>query len=299
MNRIMKFRGVRSARGMCLVGLMLWLAVSGWVLGEEAGRLALNLSNEGRHDAAATEYRRLALTAADPVAAGQWYWWAAHEYARGRQVEASNRMLDRAEDAAPLALNMPVAWLRADNASVAGDWAAARFHYDSMRLAADAETLREAALRGAAATRLREGDADGARQALAGDGPELVAARKAMAKYTGRRDKKPWVGGVLGLVPGLGYVYSGEYASATRSLILNSLFIWGMVEAADRDLWGVFAVVTFAEMTWYSGSIYGGIDAAHRHNARRLNETATAVRGSGRAAPDMAAWPLVTLHFQY
>ncbi|NLB65479.1 MAG: hypothetical protein GX803_03300 [Lentisphaerae bacterium] len=284
---------------MCLVGLMLWLAGAGWVLGEEAGRLALNLSNEGRHEAAATEYRRLALAVADPIAAGQWYWWAAHEYARGRQVEASNRMLDRAEDAAPLALNMPVAWLRAENASVAGDWAAARFHYDSLRLAADAESLHETALRGAAAARLREGDADGARQTLAGDGPELVAAREAMAKYAGRRDKKPWVGGVLGLVPGLGYVYSGEYASATRSLILNSLFIWGMVEAADRDLWGVFAVVTFAEMTWYSGSIYGGIDAAHRHNARRLNETATVVRGSGRAAPDMAAWPLVTLHFQY
>ena len=35
--------------------------------------------------------------------------------------------------------------------------------------------------------------------------------------------KKPWLGGVLGLVPGLGYVYSGEYANAARSLILNGL----------------------------------------------------------------------------
>ena len=71
-------------------------------------------------------------------------------------------------------------------------------------------------------------------------------------------------GGVLGLVPGLGYAYSGEYANAVRSLILNSLFIWGMVETADDDQWGLFALVTFGEFTWYSGSIYGGIDAAHR-----------------------------------
>ena len=71
----------------------------------------------------------------------------------------------------------------------------------------------------------------------------------------------PWVGGVLGLVPGLGYVYSGEFANGARSLILNGLFIWGMVETAEREQWAAFSVLTFFEFTWYSGSIYGGAEA--------------------------------------
>ena len=37
---------------------------------------------------------------------------------------------------------------------------------------------------------------------------------------------KAWLGGILGIIPGLGYAYSGEYSNAARSLILNSLFIF-------------------------------------------------------------------------
>jgi len=104
---------------------------------------------------------------------------------------------------------------------------------------------------------------------------------------------------VLGLVPGLGYAYSGEYANAVRSLILNSLFIWGMVEAAEHEEWGIFAVVTFGEITWYSGSIYGGLDAAHRRNRRRLESALTDVRGAARPDADRAQVPLVVTGFEF
>ena len=100
-------------------------------------------------------------------------------------------------------------------------------------------------------------------------------------------------------MPGLGYVYSGEYANAARSLILNGLFLWGMAETADEDLWGAFAVLTFAEFTWYSGSIYGGIDSAHRHNQRRLDSAANELRGEKRLAPDLGQVPLVSLKFDF
>ena len=33
------------------------------------------------------------------------------------------------------------------------------------------------------------------------------------------------------------------------------------------------------ELTWYSGSIYGGIDAAHRYNQRRLDNAVHELRG--------------------
>lgn len=35
----------------------------------------------------------------------------------------------------------------------------------------------------------------------------------------------------MGLVPGLGYAYAGEYANAMRTLMLNNLLIWGIVVA--------------------------------------------------------------------
>jgi len=72
-----------------------------------------------------------------------------------------------------------------------------------------------------------------------------------------------------------------------------------MVETATDDQWGVFAVLTFAEFTWYSGSIYGGIDAAHRFNQRRLDGAVTHVRGETRLLPDPMQIPVIWLTFDY
>lgn len=265
----------------------------------DPARLALELDAEGRREAAAIEFRRLALADENAENAGRWFWLAAHEYALGNERELSNRMLDRAEDAAPLALSAPVACLRAENAMQEKDWAAAGFHFDSLKLKGDSDELREFAARGASAARLREKDVAGARQALDGAPGEFDSAREAIDRYAGRRDKKPWVGGVLGIVPGLGYVYSGEYANAARSIILNGLFLWGMAETAEDDEWGVFAVLTFAEFTWYSGSIYGGIDAAHRHNGRRLDGVGREIRGEKKWRPDLAQVPVFALKFEF
>ena len=265
----------------------------------EPARLALELDAEGRREAAAVEFRRLALADGEAETAGRWFWLAAHEYALGKQGELSNRMLDRAEDVAPRALAVPVAWLRAENALQDKDWTAAAFHFDSLRLKADADDVREFAARGSAAARLREKDFAGARAALAAAPGDCAGARAALDRYAGGRDKAPWLGGVLGLVPGLGYIYSGEYANAARSIILNGLFLWGMAETAEDDEWGVFAVLTFAEFTWYSGSIYGGIDSAHRRNERRLDTAADAIRGERRLRPDLAQVPLFSLKFAF
>ena len=88
----------------------------------------------------------------------------------------------------------------------------------------------------------------------------------------------------LGLVPGLGYAYSGEWGNMVRSMVLNGLFGWAMYECADRDEWGLFAVATFFELTWYTGSVYGGVDAAHRYNRERLEDAAAALRGTREPA---------------
>ena len=58
-------------------------------------------------------------------------------------------------------------------------------------------------------------------------------------------------------------------------------------------------MLTFAEFTWYSGSIYGGIDAAHRHNQRRLDDAVAEIRGERRLQPDFSAVPIVALKFEF
>jgi hypothetical protein len=255
--------------------------------------LALAMGQERQHHLAALEYRRLAMSTNEAVTAGRYYWLAAHAYASGHDWPLAGRMLDRAEDAAPVELALSVSWLRAEQALAERDWKAAGFYFESVQTAAADDAWRGFAARGMTAARLRDGDVEGARVCV----PD--AERQAVEQYAARRDKKPWVGGLLGLAPGLGYLYSGEIGNAVRSLLLNGLFIWGMTETAEEEQWGVFAVLTFAELTWYSGSIYGGIDAAQRHNQCRLDEAVDAVRGDQRPQPDLSRVPVFTLGFQF
>jgi len=83
------------------------------------------------------------------------------------------------------------------------------------------------------------------------------------------------------------------------SWILNDLFIYGMADTADNEQWGAFSIITFFELTWYSGSIYGGIDSAHRYNERRLDECLDSVSGSAEISADLNVLPLISLRFTF
>lgn len=270
--------------------------------------LARQLHREGQYAASAIEFRRLALDAEPPLDAAGWYWMAARAYARPDDVHAARlalKMLDRAEDAAPAdALATPLSFLRAELSLRLGDFPSARYYFESIAYAADAAlpddpdaaAWYEFAARGAAAADLFDGDLAAARDAIA----EFPSAVAAVDGYAARSRKSPTLGGFLGLVPGLGYLYSGEYANALRSVLLNGLFIWAMVETASDDDWGLFAVCAFMETTWYSGSIYGGIDAAQRHNKKALDDAIADLRPVPPSAvvPDETVLPLIRLRFQ-
>jgi tetratricopeptide (TPR) repeat protein len=275
------------------------------VAGQDAS-LALQLDSEKQWSQAALEFRRLALGEEDGERAAGWYWMAAREYSRAGDRKRAWKYLDRAEDAdSERALELPLAWLRARQAEADKDWGSAAFFYGSLGRKAegrdDGDGWRAAAARGEAAAHLREKDYDAALDALGAlpDAGEAEASREAIRGYAARGDKRPWVGGVLGMVPGLGYAYSGEWGNMVRSMILNGLFIWAMVETAEEDQWALFGVSTFFELTWYTGSIYGGIDAAHRHNRERLDGAVRAVQGDGGAEVETGALPVVRVRFRF
>lgn len=289
-------RWARVGLPLILVG---WMAVEApSVSGQTPDGLAAQLFQEGDYTQAAIEFRRLALDAAgDPSARAVYFWSAAHAYWKAGELARLETMLTRAEDA-DASIEQAALLLRGEAALEAGQWNEAAFYFASMRRGAASDTQEaDYASRRMAVTALRDGDAAAARARLRASG--LPRAEAAVNRYAEGRDKSPTLGGALGLVPGLGYMYSGEYGNGFRSLLINGLFIFGMAYSADEGHWGAFAVISFFEITWYSGSIYGGIDAAHRYNRRRLREAERGVMEGAAFRQDVEALPGLRLNYVF
>ena len=261
-----------------------------------AQKLALELTAEGNHAAAALEFRRAATATGDAVEQGALYWLAAFEYWRAGQGGVAEKLLDRAEDVLPEPHRPALRLLQAEVAAKVSSSVAA-FYYKGLTDSGAAPELRRYASRQLAVQRLRSREMAAARKALETSSGDETAGLEALSNYAKGKDKRPMLGGVLGIIPGFGYFYSGEYANGFRSLLLNSLFIFGMVHTASEDQWGAFAAITFFEFTWYSGSIYGGLDAAHRFNRRRLERAERGILGAARFEPDWKQIPVLSLRF--
>ena len=258
-------------------------------------KLAADLAEHGDPAGAAVEFRRLALGADGVRERAGFYWASAFTYAQAGRAELADKMLDRAEDADP-ALGAPALLLRAENAARLSKWSEAGFYAQSVLDGGVTGDARRLAARKLAAAQLRRHDLPAARTALEQAGADLPASQ-ALDQYDRGRDKSPRLGGWLGVVPGLGYFYAGEPANGLRSVLLNGLFIFGMVNTAQHDEWGAFAAISFFEITWFTGSIYGGIDASHRYNRKRLD--ACLGRMPGSFAPDFRQLPTISLRYQF
>lgn len=296
-NPIRPPRPRRSVRSVQSVAVL--LCGLPWAAADPAPglRLAVDLADRGDAGAAAVEFRRLALGAGSPADRGSFEWAAAREHARDGRIDVAERMLDRAEDSgAPRA---PCLLLRAENASAAGDAAAAGFFWSSFRDAADGNDARAFAARRLAVLHLDADSPEAAAAALRASPRDESAALAAVDAFRAGPRKRPFVGGLLGIIPGLGYAYSGEFANAARSLILNGLFIGVMVLSAEDDQWGAFGLASFVEVTFYTGSIYGGIDAAHRWNRRRALDTIRTVGGDAAWDVDYRALPVLRISYDF
>ena len=260
--------------------------------------LARILVEEGDHRSAAVEWRRLGMQADIPEHQAGLFWASAHQYLRIREPQIADTMLEAAEWASP-DIEEVAGVLRAEVAMQQQDRLAARFYWDTLQRGAEDVHMRRLAHQQLAALAFRDGQISEARSWLERSPYEEIELVRRLDEFEAGRDKNPRVGGLLGMIPGLGYAYAGEYANALRSLILNSIFIFGMVDTARNDHWGGFAVITFFELTWYTGSIYGGFDASHRYNQRRRDEFLESVTPVSAIEPDWAEIPAVILRWPF
>ncbi len=231
-------------------------------------QLGQALLKEGSPELAAVEFRRYAMESEDSREKGMSFLHAAHAYLRAEKLSEAQQMLSHAETLIPDHSGIPL--LNAEIAAGQQDIPTALYFLDTPALPDPG--LEQFRLLRLTELQLRSGNTDLAAQLLQRSPEDQVAALEAVGSYKNSKKKSPKVGGLLGLIPGAGYWYSGETANGFRSLILNGLFMYGMTQTAQDEQWGAFAVISFFEVTWYSGSIYGGVDAAHRYNQNRLED---------------------------
>ncbi len=275
--------------------------------GAHTARIARELAEEGDHLLAAVEYRRMGMYSSDDNAAAGYYWAAAYEYwLADNHSSQSKDMLAKAEHLSP-ALFEESMLLSAHQAIDSGNLAEAVFYLEAVAESIPEKPATDYAvqLKNFTGLRLAEAhfSANSSRKAeeIIRQLPAEIKRKPlaAVRSYRRGKDKNPVLGGILGLVPGLGYAYSKEYGNALRSLILNGLFIFAMSDTAANDQWGAFTALSFFEITWYTGSIYGGIDAAHRYNKDRFQECLHDIRSEGSFSVDRMLLPLVRLDIQF
>ncbi len=102
--------------------------------------------------------------------------------------------------------------------------------------------------------------------------------------------KDPLVAALLSIVPGGGHFYLGQWGTGFTSLTWNALFIFAAVSAWITGDWGIATVLTFAELGWYSGSMFGAIAGAFRHNrdvVKNWRDETLTTYGASRALPEL------------
>lgn len=81
--------------------------------------------------------------------------------------------------------------------------------------------------------------------------------------------KNPALAGCLAILPGAGYAYCGRFHDAATAFLFNAAMMCAAWEAFDEGHDALGAVVSFVELGFYTGSIYGSITAAHKYNRNR------------------------------
>jgi tetratricopeptide (TPR) repeat protein len=84
--------------------------------------------------------------------------------------------------------------------------------------------------------------------------------------------KDPVIASALGIIPGLGYLYSGYSETAVSSIFVNSLFIGGATKAFENDNKSLGMILGTFGFGFYTGNIYGSFQTAQRKNQKIKQE---------------------------
>lgn len=123
--------------------------------------------------------------------------------------------------------------------------------------------------------------------------PTGAPGQPAAAPVLTGNEPSPWLAALLGLIPGVGAMYNGQYAKGLAHLV-----IFAVLDALSNDVHGVSGLFGLLVLAWV---VYQSVDAYHTAKARRdgtplpnpfgLNDIGDRM-GFGRNWPGSAARPV-------
>ncbi len=268
------------------------------------------LFRDGDYFRAITEYKRFLFLHPTDVRAGRVQLQIGLAYLGGQQWEEARQTFET------LAQQHPDADIRREAAFLLGETAYRQRRYaqaiDELRPLVEREPRtpvgqRARYLLGWSYLRARQWpEAVDAFAAIDADSP-LFASAQALSEAARVAEqlprKSPALAGVLSaVIPGTGHFYTGRFRDGAIALLLNGAFLAAGIEAVQAGNEAAAGLLFFFEAAWYSGSIYGAVNAAHKFNRdtedRFLQELErqyrSDVRSPGRLMPS-----LVLLHLPF
>ncbi|HUT04771.1 MAG TPA: tetratricopeptide repeat protein [bacterium] len=113
--------------------------------------------------------------------------------------------------------------------------------------------------------------------ALAGIKMEVLAEAAASGKLL--QQKSPVVAGLLSAcVPGAGHFYCRKFRNGGVAFVLNAAFVAASVEAFHKDVYVGGAIASSVALVFYSGTIYGAVNVAHKFNRTRREQLLSEMR---------------------
>jgi putative component of membrane protein insertase Oxa1/YidC/SpoIIIJ protein YidD len=80
------------------------------------------------------------------------------------------------------------------------------------------------------------------------------------------RHKSPTTAGLLSIVPGAGYAYTGHTQTAISAFLLNGLLGYATYSSIDNGNYGLGILTGIFNLAFYIGNISGAVRSAHRFN---------------------------------
>lgn len=288
---------------LCLILLMLWTEASGvcqpraprWAQSsaltaapaeptsfsaDQLIAFAEHLMHTGEYFRAITEYRRFLFHYLDDPRRAMVHFRIGLAFYRGESYGEALQTFREVTHLYPDSAYGKQAWLwQGESLARPGQYTAAEALYTEITARFPHETIGQQARYQRAWTllyRRQWRDAAAQFQQVAPESALYQSAQfLAQAALEGERlpAKSPVLAGILsGLLPGSGQLYNGRLGDAFLAVFLNGLFIAGIVEAVHNNTHTVAGILSFFEIGWYAGNIYGAINGAHKYN-RHTTET--------------------------
>jgi hypothetical protein len=261
------------------------------------------LFNDGDYFRAITEYKRFLFLYPTDTRAGRVQLQVGLSYQRGQQWDEARQTFESiAQQHSDPAIKAQAAYLVGETSFLQGRYVQAITDLRPVAELYGQTPVGERAryLLGWSQLRARQWPEASQTFATIGTTSPLFPSSRALADAAREGEnlprKSPALAGLMSaIIPGTGHFYTGRFRDGTIALLLNGAFLAAGIEAVSAGNEAAAGILFFFEAAWYSGAIYGAVNAAQKYN-RDLEERwlqglerqySPSVRSLGRMLPSL------------